>query len=63
MTASDIDAVSYAERQILNEEQQALARKNIDAISDDDVDAMLDDLAIDELDQTPGISLIFNGNA
>ena len=63
MTASDIDAVSYAERQILNEEQQALARKNIDAISDTDVDAMLDDLAIDELDQTPGISLIFNGNA
>lgn len=63
MTASDIDAVSYAERQILNEEQQALARKNIDAISDNDVDAMLDDLAIDELDQTPGISLIFNGNA
>ena len=63
MTASDIDAVSYAERQILNEEQQALARKNIDAISDTDVDAMLDDLAIDELDQTPGISLIFNGNS
>jgi hypothetical protein len=63
MTASDIDAVSYAERQILNEEQQALARKNIDAISDTDVDAILDDLAIDELDQTPGISLIFNGNA
>lgn len=63
MTASDIDAVSYAERQILSEEQQSLARKNIDAVSDDEIDAMLDDLAIDELDQTPGISLVFNGNA
>lgn len=62
ITASDIQAVSYGEKQDLKVSEQEIARQNIKAITTSDVDVMLEDLNIDELQQTPGVDLIFNDN-
>ena len=61
ITASDIGAVSYEEFQELNNEQQKLARTNINAVNPDYVKNAIDDITLDEIDQNNVIQIVFNG--
>lgn len=61
ISASDIGAVSYEESQELDNEQQKLARTNINAVNPDYVKDAIDDITLDELDQNHAIQIILDG--
>lgn len=61
ITASDIGAVSYEEVQELDNEQQKLARTNINAVNPDYVKTAIDDITLDEIDQNNVTQIVFNG--
>lgn len=61
ITASDIGAVSYEEFQELDNEQQKLARTNINAVNPDYVKTAIDDITLDETDQNNVTQIVFNG--
>lgn len=61
VSASDIGAVSYEELQELNNEQQELARTNINAVNPDYVKDVVNDITLDEIDQDNDIQIVFNG--
>lgn len=61
ITASDIGAVSYEEVQEIDNEQQKLARTNINAVNSDYVKTAIDDITLDEIDQNNVTQIVFNG--
>ena len=61
ITASDIGAVSYEEVQELDNEQQKLARTNINAVNPDYVKNAIDDITLDEINQNNVTQIVFNG--
>ena len=61
ITASDIGAVSYKEVQELDNEQQELARTNINAVNPGYVKDAIDDITLDEINQNNVTQIVFNG--
>lgn len=61
ITASDIGAVSYEELQGLDNEQQELARTNINAVNPDYVKTAINNITLDEIDQDNVVQIVFDG--
>lgn len=58
----DSGYVSYANKQLLSQEQQKTARDNISAVNSAEVETLIDDVTLDELNQNQAVKVIFNGN-